>query len=196
MALASPIPPAPPQLLTYEQYRAEGEINRRYDIIDGVRIFMPSPNRRHQDRVGNIYEAWRAFQRATRRGKTYQSSDVLISHIPLRTRQPDVFFISNERLANNTATEDGGEFDPAPELIVEVRSPSETDAVLAAKLVDYQRVNVLEAWIVYMPEQAVEVLTLSPSGWQIVARYGMGQVVQSLTFPDLNMPVTDIFAAP
>ena len=44
---ASPSPPAR-DLLTYEQYLVEPEIVARYDIIDGVRIFMANPTRRHQ----------------------------------------------------------------------------------------------------------------------------------------------------
>src|SRR5690348_6077789 len=45
-----------PERLTYEQYLAEGEINERYDILDGVRIFMPGPKWRHQ-RAG-VRECW------------------------------------------------------------------------------------------------------------------------------------------
>ena len=34
--------------LTYEQYMAEPEIRRRYDILDGVRVFMTNPTIQHQ----------------------------------------------------------------------------------------------------------------------------------------------------
>jgi hypothetical protein len=44
MALATPPPAA--HLLTYEEYMAEPETNQRYDIIDGVRVFM-NPTRLH-----------------------------------------------------------------------------------------------------------------------------------------------------
>lgn len=41
-------PAATPEILTYEQYMAEGEVQGRYDIVNGVRIFMAAPTRRHQ----------------------------------------------------------------------------------------------------------------------------------------------------
>jgi Uma2 family endonuclease len=40
--------------LTYEQYLAEPEIRRRYDIIDGVRVFMTNPTIQHQEIQGNV----------------------------------------------------------------------------------------------------------------------------------------------
>src|SRR5581483_2795673 len=45
--MAIKVPPAP-DILTYEQYMAEEEICLRYDIIEGVRIYMPGPTWRHQ----------------------------------------------------------------------------------------------------------------------------------------------------
>ena len=37
-----------PKILTFEDYLLEGEINQRYDIIDGVRVFyMASPTIPH-----------------------------------------------------------------------------------------------------------------------------------------------------
>ena len=77
--------------LTYEQYLAEGEINRRYDIIDGVRIWMPNPTVRHQDVLFNIATAFKAFGRVSGQGRMVVAAcDVLITYQPLHTRQPDV----------------------------------------------------------------------------------------------------------
>ena len=57
MALAE----APAGLLTYEGYITEGEINRRYDIIDGERFYMASPTdvatRRAVHRLGTLRRA-------------------------------------------------------------------------------------------------------------------------------------------
>src|SRR5687768_2361648 len=98
MAVATQPTSSPP--LTYEQYLAEGEVNQRYDIIDGVRVYpMPGPTLPHQEIAMNIMELLRAYQRATGRGRTVIAPfDDDIERVPLRTRQPDVLFISNERL--------------------------------------------------------------------------------------------------
>src|SRR5579871_2452219 len=103
-----------PKLLTYEQYMAEGEINRRYEIVDGVRT-VTNPTRRHQDIAGNLYERFRQYQRTRKHGRTFQPPcDVLITEIPLRIRQPDVLFMSQERLAQNPPADDPAPLNPAP----------------------------------------------------------------------------------
>ena len=181
------------QTLTYEQYLAEGETNRRYDIIDGVRRWMPNPTVCHQDVLFNIAAAFKAFGRATDAGRMVVAAcDVLIDYSPLKTRQPDVLFISHERFGSRDPL-DPGALDP--ELVVEVLSPSDTKAVLSSKLRDFRRVNVKECWIVSLEAQTVEVVRLSPEWEETLAVYQVGEVVQSAAFPELLVAVADIFAA-
>ena len=189
MALAE----APAGLLTYEDYMAEGEVNRRYDIIDGERIYMASPTDGHQDVVLNIAELLRAYQRRTKVGKTITApSDVLVTRRPLRTRQPDVLFISRERYGGRSPRS-AEPLSPAPELAVEVLSPSETRGIREGKIRDYCAVDVKECWVVDTDAQAVEVLRLTPDGPEQAARYGAGQTLQSEAFPGLTLALDDIF---
>ena len=193
MAVAAAPTQAPTKLLTYEDYMAEGEINRRYDIIDGVRIFMTQPTDGHQDIVLNIAELLRAYQRRAKTGKTMISPcDVFITGDPLRTRQPDVLFASRERYAGRTSG-DASPWSPAPELVVEVLSPSDTRSVRLANIADYCTVDVKECWLVGPLAETVEVLRLTPDGPERAAQYGAGQTLQSLTFPDLTLALDDIF---
>ncbi len=181
-------------LLTYEEYLKEDETQDRYDIIDGVREFM-SPARRHQKLLGNLYELFRAYQRQAKNGEVILApSDILIRIAPLRARQPDVLYISNERLAANTPSDVPAPLKPAPELVVEILSPSDTKTVLSGKIADYCAVDVKECWIVQSNTQTIEVLELTPNGSQSVAVYGSGQSVVSLTFAGLTVAVDAIFA--
>lgn len=59
---------APPRL-TFEEYLAEGEIHRRYDIIDGVGVFMPNPTRRHQRILGSLYRCLWNYEVTSGRGQ-------------------------------------------------------------------------------------------------------------------------------
>lgn len=180
--------------LTYEQYLAEGEINRRYDIINGVRRWMPNPTVRHQDVLFNIAAAFKAYGRISNTGRMVVAAcDVLIDYSPLKTRQPDVLFISHERFGSRDLL-DPGALDPAPELVVEVLSPSDTKAVLAGKLRDFRQVDVRECWIVNPDVQTVEVLRLTPEGDETLAVYQSGEAVQSRVFPGLAVALADIFA--
>ncbi len=120
--------------------------------------------------------------------------DVLIHKTPLRTRQPDVLFMSNERLAQNPPNTNPSPLDPAPELVVEILSPSDTRVVLKEKLADYRSVEVLECWVVSPGARTVEVLRLMPTHEESVAIYGENETALSITFPDLVVPVSAVFA--
>jgi len=181
--------------LTYEQYMAEEEIRKRYDIIDGVRIFMTNPTIRHQEIQGNVYVGLRAWRQLRGSGRVILAPcDVLIRRSPLRTRQPDVLFISTERLGGRDL-DDPSPLEPAPELVVEILSPGDTRTVLNDKLADYARVGVQECWVVHRKVPGVEVLRLTAEGWESVATYAIGEFVQSIAFPPLTLAVADVFAS-
>ncbi len=180
--------------LTYEQYLAEGEINRRYDIIDGVRIWMPNPTVRHQDVLFNIATALKNFGRTSGQGRMVVAAcDVLITYAPLKTHQPDILFISHERFGDRDPF-DPSALDPAPELVVEILSPGDTQRVLEDKIQDYRRAGVQECWIFNMSLQTVEILGLTREAEHSMAVYGEDQRVHSAAFPSLTVAVEDIFA--
>jgi Uma2 family endonuclease len=185
---------AGPALLTYEEYLAEGEVFKRYDIIDGARIFMADPTRQHQEILLNVAERLRAFQRRTGLGRTLVApQDVLITRVPLRSRQPDVLFISHAQLAKCAPADAPDPLLAAPELVVEILSPSETRRAREEKLRDYAAAGVRECWMVSPGAETVEVLRLTPQGPEPVALYQQGETVQSLAFPELTVPVAEIF---
>jgi len=180
--------------LTYEQYLAEGEINRRYDILNGVRIWMANPTVRHQDVLLNIATAFRNFGREKGQGRVVVAAcDVLITRYPLRTRQPDVLFISHARFGDRDPLLPDA-LDLAPELVVEILSPSDTKRVLEDKIAEYCAVQVRECWVVNMDLQTVEALRLTVDSVESVAVYASGELVRSLAFPELSVAVSDIFA--
>src|SRR5437016_6335720 len=97
MAIAYPPTTKP---LTYDEYMAEGEINRRYDIVEGVRQFMPGPIWAHQRRVGDAFAILRRFELASGIGYALVAPlDLVIKRNPLQTRQPDALFITLETLS-------------------------------------------------------------------------------------------------
>lgn len=194
--MAVSAPKASSGTLTYEQYLAEGEIHQRYDIIDGLRVyFMPSPTLRHQEILMNLLELLRAYQRRSGAGRTIVSPfDVLITRSPLRTRQPDLLFVGQERLDLAGGDQMAGPLTVAPDLVVEILSPSETDRSRQDKIEDYRAIGVPECWIVDPAGRAVEVLRLTPEGIERVAIYGAGETVRSAVLPDLAVPVDAVFA--
>ena len=187
-------PPPAAGLLTYEAYMAEEEIIARYDIIDGERIYMAGAKWWHQRVSNNLAEIFRDYERAMRIGQSlYAPFDIMIRRHPLRTRQPDVFFISNTKLQQAGDYTEAGWLEIGPELVVEIVSDSERERILDAKIADYCAIGVGEGWVVRRNAQTVEVLRFTSAGAQSVRVYRAGEKVQSITFPDLFVDVDAIF---
>ncbi len=182
--------------MTYEEYLAEETVRRRYDIIDGIRYFVASPTKRHQRIQGNVYVAFLAFELAQKRGEALAAPcDVTVRRVPIRTRQPDALFISHDRLALNLPADAPGGLSPAPELVVEILSQSDTKSVLSSKIADYCAVEVRECWVVSPGVETVEVLRLLQGGEvETAAVYAIGEAAASEVFPGLSVAVLDVFA--
>ena len=189
--------------LTYAEYLASPVDTARYDILDGDKVYrrygsnaMTSPSRLHQVTQGNLYLLLRAFASVGRVGQALMAPcDVLIGTTPLKVRQPDVLLISCERLDRNPPAHEPSPLRPAPELVVEIISPSDRPGVLAAKLADYRTAEVREVWVVHMETQTIEVVALSGVAIETLATHRLGESVKSVTFPGLVIPVDAVFEA-
>ncbi|MGO8672032.1 MAG: Uma2 family endonuclease [Capsulimonadaceae bacterium] len=191
MILAEPL--IEPTDLTYEDYMSEGEFYRRYDIIDGERVFTTNPTIWRQEISLSIAGLFRVYQRTSGAGRTIIAPcDILITREPLRTRQPDVLFISRERFGPRKRS-DASALSPAPEVVVEVLSPSERRGARMSKIEDYCMVDVVECWIVSPEAETVEVLRLSRDGVETVRTHNHDETIVSIAFPDLSVRVADIF---
>ena len=187
---------APAATLTYEAYMAEPEVQGRYDIVNGMRIFMPGATLRHQRIADSIGRSLYAFEQRFGLGISVSAPyDVLIRRTPrIQTRQPDVLFVSFSRLAQVGGIPEVGPLEVAPELAVEVISNSETQRILEDKIADYIAIGVDECWVVRPDAGTVEVLTLTPEGARSAAVFGAGQTVQSVVFAGLTALVAEVFA--
>ena len=191
---------APPTLLTYEaymqEYLTEPSTNQPYEIIDGVRTYLTGPLWRHQRIAMNGYDLLRGYEKSSGRGLALIAPfDLLIRKKPLHTRQPDMFFISHVRLERVGGPPAIGPLEVAPELVVEVLSPSETRCSLQGKIDDFRQIGVDECWVIDPKAETVEQLRLTEEGVEVMGTYGHGETLRSLAFPDLSLPVSGLFAA-
>ena len=123
-ALAAPVVDEPANELTYDAYMAEPQVEGRYSIVNGVREYMAGATWRYQRVSNNISRAFYRYEQSSSFGTTVSAPfDVLIRRFPkLQTRQPDVLFISQARMASGGAdavSRSEGPFGAAPELVVE-----------------------------------------------------------------------------
>jgi len=136
---------------TYEDYCLMPE-DRRCELIGGEFFMVPSPSVIHQRVAANLESILRQFVIEKGCGEVlYAPLDVVLS--PQDVVQPDIMFISRERSYIVTDINIQG----APDLVVEILSPStaERDRTIKKKL--YARHGVRELWLVNAGAQVVEV---------------------------------------
>lgn len=180
---------AKPKLLTHADYLNAPETMERFDIIDGEVIMAARPTLYHQTTSGNLYGPVRKFVRDGKLGLVvFAPMDVIVQQDPLRVRQPDILFVSNERAGILRERIYGG-----PDLAVEILSPSNRGSRLQSKLADYARIDVRECWLVCWIARTVEVLRLEGGEWRRAYIRGSGDVLESAVLPGLDLDIADIF---
>ncbi len=183
-------------LLTYEAYLEEPQVEGRYDIVDGRRMFAPPATFRHQRILGNLLFALVVYEQSHDTGRMVGAPyDVLIRRTPrLQMRQPDALFITHEALATLVEMPEAP-LTVAPALVVEIVSNSKTEAILASKLADYAAIGVPEAWVVRPAARTIDVLRLALDAEpETIASYGDGDILRSVVLTGLAVPVTELFA--
>jgi Uma2 family endonuclease len=114
-----------------------------YQLINGKLIMSPSPNRTHQKLIGRIYAMILGHCDKTNIGDVYIApSDVYLDDE--NVVQPDIYFVSSNNLS--ILTDAGAE--GAPDMIIELLSPSNAYYDLRAKLQLYEKYAVKEYFIV------------------------------------------------
>ena len=155
--------------LTYQDY-ANIEDDKRYEILDGKLILLDSPSRDHQSvRIHLLFDMY-AFVKENDLGWVYCAPfDVLFTDTDVV--QPDIMFVSRDREHILTPANVQG----APDLIVEILSPSSSTRDWRAKRELYAAHGVREYWIVDPANRIVSVLLL---------RDGVLEIEQTLTEDD------------
>jgi Uma2 family endonuclease len=108
---------------------------------------------------------------------------------PTDVVQPDVLFVAVGR-----ASIIGEKFiSAAPDLVVEVLSPSTQDRDRTLKTKLYARFGVRELWLADPEAKRIEVLTNSGDGFRQEAVFDVGTVLRSTLLPGLEIPIADVF---
>lgn len=113
----------------------------------------------------------------------------VLSQDPDVVRAPDAAYVSAARVPDGGVPD--GFFPGAPDLAVEVASPSDNAVELQAKVMEYLEAGVTLVWVVYPKTRQV---VLYRAGGE-VQLFGEGDTLTGGSLlPDLSIPVTEIFA--
>jgi Uma2 family endonuclease len=175
--------------LTYEDY-AKTPDDERWELLDGELIMAPSPNEAHQSVQAQLGFRLMGFVVERDLGKVYFSPfDVVLSDTDVV--QPDLIFVSREREHIITHANIQG----APDLVVEILSPSTAQRDRGVKRRLYAEHGVKEYWQVEPETQTVTVLLLRDGVFEEAGAYGKGQSLSSPTLEGFAVSLDEIFPA-
>jgi Uma2 family endonuclease len=182
--------PGPPQgCWTYEDYAKLPNDGRHYHIIAGVLYVAPAPNIAHQNAVGQFFVRLFQFIQARGLGRVIVAP-VDVDLGPGGTVQPDVIVVLNEHLDRITASRIVG----APDLVVEVASPSTATHDRRAKMDAYARAGVPEYWIADPVAETVELFVLGEGEYRSLGVFHGQALLPSTIISDFPVHVAEFFA--
>ena len=140
--------------LTYDDYAKTPE-DERYELIDGVLILVSAPNMEHQSVQSVMGGQLQPFVMNGGRGRVFFSpTDVMLSDNDVV--QPDLIYVSREREHIITQANIQG----APDLVVQILSPSSATRDRRDKFDLYARHGVAEYWLISPEARIVRVFVL------------------------------------
>lgn len=173
--------------LTYQDYAAlEGD--ERYELLDGELILVGSPNRDHQLVSVRLLTRMYSFVEEKDLGWVLDAPfDVLFTDTDVT--QPDILFISREREHILTHANVQG----APDLIVEILSPSSSTRDWRNKRELYASHGVREYWIVDPTNRIVSILLLQDGVLEIEQTHTEDETATSTVLDGFTVSLDSIF---
>ena len=175
---------------TYEDYRTT-PADKRYELLDGDLIMVPAPNLRHQEVQFRLSQELGRFILDHELGKLfYAPCDVVLSNTDVV--QPDLLFVSRER---EHLLSGGENVQGAPDLVIEILSPSTADKDQGVKHELYGRHGVTEYWLVDPIAETVSIHRQRGGVLAATHTFGRGQTLRSPLLASLELQLDDVFSS-
>ena len=161
--------PNPAVKFTYQDYLHTPD-DQRYELLDGELIMAPAPNLGHQGidiRLGSLLHT---FAQEKGLGEVFSAPcDVVLSDTDVV--QPDLLFVSTERAHLLLG---GANVLGAPDLVVEILSPSTAGRDRTLKRALYAKHGVKEYWLADPEARTVTVLRLGEDAFEVESHLRRG----------------------
>jgi len=173
-------------LLSWEAFEKLPDDGMHHEVIEGELIILPPPKSRHSIVASNVADALRVFKERGL-GRVLLEAGYKLSENPPTWIQPDVSLLGAERIDRTAAD---GYFTGAPELAVEVASPSESAPDLERKVDALLAGGSHAVWVIYPALRKARVFLRDGTS------YSRG-INDKLSLPDLlpdwELPVSKLF---
>ena len=175
--------------LTYEDFLLFPDDGRRHELIGGEHFVTPSPSIAHQRFLRKLFRILDDYVSEKKLGEVFFAPlDVVLS--PHDVVEPDLIFISNERIDRLTEKNIQG----APDLVVEVISESSRRLDKKTKKALYERFDVIEYWLADPELGIVEIYRRNEANKLVkAAEYEDAGKITSPLFPELAIDIEKLF---
>ena len=162
----------------------------RAEFINGKIYYLGEPSRKHQELLGTLYAGFHIYLHG-KPCKVYIAPfgvkiDFDFDPFSKNTLQPDLLVICNEKKLDEKG------LNGAPDLVIEILSPSNYRHDKVFKYQKYMSVGVKEYWLVDPMREEITV-NLLKSGRYSARAYVKGDVIRVSILDGLCISVTDLF---
>lgn len=162
--------------------------DQRYEVLEGELAMTPAPGMDHQGILVELTAVLHPIIRKQGLGRLFVAPfDVILSDHTVV--QPDLLFVRAERLA---IVQERGVFG-APDLVIEILSPSTAQRDREVKRQLYGKYGVREYWILDPSARTVEILTQQGDGLETWQRYVADGILHSPILQGLTVNLVEIF---
>ncbi|HEV2845069.1 MAG TPA: Uma2 family endonuclease [Thermoanaerobaculia bacterium] len=176
--------------LTYDDYVLIPDDGQRHEIIDGEHYVSAAPFIRHQRIARKLVQKLGPPVDEHGLGEVFLAPcDLVFSRHDVV--QPDLLFISKERLRIVTEKNVQG----APDLVIEILSESTRRLDEDVKFDLYERSGVLEYWILDPVQRTARIYRLKDGCLRLVAELSAAarDAVRTPLLPGIEVPLVEIF---
>lgn len=179
----------PTKLMTAEELLRLPDDGKRHELIEGTLNETPPAGTEHGLIAMNAGAILFQFARQRELGEVFAAeTGFVLSSEPDTVRAPDAAFVAADRLPSGGLP--AGYLRLAPDLAVEVVSPSDTAADLQGKVYDWLDAGCRLAWVVYPATRSV---TVFRSRHDVRALGEEDTLDGSPVFDGFNIQVRDLF---
>jgi Uma2 family endonuclease len=181
--------PLEDQYYTYADV-LEWDEGERCELLDGELVMLAAPSRVHQEMLMEISAQLHAFLKG-KPCKVYPAP-FGVRLFPKEDNSDDVFFEPDITVVCDPAKLDDKGCKGAPDLVVEILSPSTIKNDLFYKLNKYLAAGVREYWIVD-PEEKILSVNVLEQGRYIPVEYGADAEAESVVLSPFRLELKSIF---
>ena len=174
---------------TYEDYALLPDDGKRYEVIRGELYMSAAPRPLHQRVITRLSYFLEGFLENSDIGIAFVAPiDVILPDKIGDPVQPDIVVMRRESLHIIDELNIQG----APDLVVEVLSPSNPVHDRKLKYDLYAEAGVQEYWIIDPHNRSVEIHVLQEGNYEPLGKWGEGETARSVVLKDFSVPVDEI----